>query len=72
MPLLVMAKKYSFGYACADMRCSLLVFGVANTRGHEDRWHANCGEGLVRKRKQGGKRYKDTHDLVSAFSVECS
>jgi hypothetical protein len=45
MPLLVMAKKYSFGYACADMRCSLLVFGVANTRGQEDRWHANCGEG---------------------------
>ena len=60
------------------MRCSLLAFGFANTRGQEDRWHANyggpartdgceCGNG-----KKGDMRKENTHDLVTAFSVERS
>ena len=40
-PLLVTAKKYSFGYECACMRCSRRAFGVKNLRGHDARWHAN-------------------------------
>jgi hypothetical protein len=37
MPLLVTAKKYSFGYACAEMRWSLLALGVVKVRGQEER-----------------------------------
>ena len=57
MPLLVTAKKDSFRYACAEMRCSLLVLGVVNVRGQEERWHRHEGTLLARRRSQeGGQR----------------
>lgn len=40
-PLFVTAKKYSFGYPWAWIRCNLRVFGAENRRSHEVRWHAN-------------------------------